>query len=528
MTVTSSPPRRSASAPTVDGGRALALAAVCIATLAITVDTTIMNITLPTLVRDMGAQTRDLQWIVDAYNISFAALVLAAGCLGDRYGRRNALVAGLATFAFASALGSQASSVGELVIARVAMGVGAAFVFPSTLSIISNLFVDRVSRSKAIGVWGATGGLGVALGPITGGWLLNHFWWGVSFLAMVPVAAVAIVLALRVIPPSRDPGAPRVDLPGLVLSSVAIGVLVWAIIEAPSAGWASRTTTAAATVVVVIGAIFVRHELRTREPMLDVQLFRNLRFTAASGSVAIAYFALFGFIFLITQYFQLVLEHSPLEAGVRQVPVAIAVVLGSLTGVRLAVHVGNNRTIAAGLTMLALAFAWASTASPVTPYVEIAAQMLLIGVGMGFTSAPATEAIMGAVPKAKAGIGSAVNDATRELGGTLGVAVVGSVFASLYAAAVSSIEHLPAAATTAIRGSYGAAAAVAARFAEAGDHDLAGRVVAGAEAGFFDGFQLGCLVAAAVALGGAVLAGFVLPAHPLQDEADDLDGRSGR
>lgn len=370
------------SAP--DHRPAFALGVVCLATLAITVDTTIMNITLPTLVRDMGASTKDLQWIVDAYNVSFAALVLAAGSIGDRYGRRGALVGGLALFALASAFGSQASSLAQLTGARVAMGVGAAFVFPSTLSIISNLFVDRAARAKAIGVWGATGGVGVALGPITGGWLLDHFWWGTSFLAMVPAAGLAMMLARRVIPETRDPAAPRLDVAGLSLSSVAIGVLVWAIIEAPTAGWTSLSTTTAVASAAVVGVVFVRHELRTRRPMLDVHLFRNARFTAASGSVAIAFFALFGFIFLITQYFQFVREYSPFEAGVRQVPVAIAIVAGSLTGVRLAVRIGNNSTIAGGLTILAAAFAWASTASPVTPYAEIAAQMILIGLGMGF------------------------------------------------------------------------------------------------------------------------------------------------
>lgn len=455
--------------------------------------------------------------------MSFAALVLAAGSLGDRYGRRNALVAGLAVFAMASAFGAQASSLGQLMGARVVMGVGAAFVFPSTLSIISNAFPERAARAKAIGLWGATGGLGVALGPIAGGWLLEHFWWGTSFLAMVPIAVLALVLALRIVPPSRDPGAPGLDVAGLLLSSLAIGGLVWTIIEAPAAGWTSPATLTTTAIASLVGSVFVRHELRTRRPMLDVQLFRNLRFTAASGAVAVAFFALFGFIFLITQYFQFMREYSPLEAGLRQVPVAVAVVIGSMTGVRLAVRIGNNRTIAGGLSLLAIAFAWASTASAATPYVEIAVQMVLIGVGMGFTSAPATEAIMGAVPNAKAGIGSAVNDATRELGGTLGVAVVGSVFASLYADSVRAVRGLPETAANAVEGSFGAATATAARIAEAGDGDLAAHMLARAQAGFFDGFQYGCLVAAGVALAGAVFAGLALPAQPLDERVPDVE-----
>jgi MFS family permease len=284
----------------------LVLATLSLAVFAISADTTIVNVALPSLVRSLNASTRDLQWIVDAYNLTFAAFVLAAGSLSDRYGRRGALLLGLAVFGSASTLAAFAPSTGSLITARAVMGLGAAVIFPATLSILTNVFVDRTARSRAIGVWGAATGLGVAFGPITGGWLLEHFWWGAVFLVMGPVAALTASLVIAWVPTSRDPSTPRIDVVGLITSTAAIGLLVYSIIEAPDRGWLST-----ATVVGLLGAVallggFAWWERRQDDPMLDVGLFRNLRFSAASGSVTVAYFALFGFIFMVTQYFQFV------------------------------------------------------------------------------------------------------------------------------------------------------------------------------------------------------------------------------
>lgn len=501
--------------------RPVILGALCLASFTINLDTTIVNVTLPTLVRELDATTRDLQWIVDAYNLVFAALVLAAGSLSDRWGRKGALLIGLGIFASASMVGALCQTPGQLIAVRAVMGIGAAVIFPTTLSIISNVFTERSDRARAIGIWGATTGLGVALGPITGGWLLEHFWWGSVFVGLVPVAAVVAVLVALVVPTSRDPRAPRLDLPGLATSTLAIGALVFTIIEAPEVGWTSVQTVGGFAAALALVVAFVAVERRTAEPMMDVGLFGNLRFTAASGAVMVAFFALFGFIFLVTQYFQFLKGYSPLETGLRTVPVALSIAVGSVLGTKLAVAIGNKVIVAGGLTFLAIAFTWVSTASTETPYLEIALQMVLLGLGMGLTSAPATEAIMGVVPKEKAGIGSAVNDATRELGGTLGVAVIGSTFASLYRAGLGPLPAgLPEEATEAINGGIGGAVIAAERIPVPA---LADQVVAAASTAFYDGFAAGCRVAAGVAAVGAVAVAVLLPARPRVEGGSALD-----
>ena len=334
-------------------------------------------------------------------------------------------------------------------------------IFPATLAIISNLYTERGERARAIGLWGAMTGLGVALGPITGGWLLEHFWWGSVFVAMAPVAAVTFLGGVLFVPTSRDPATPPVDVVGLALSTLAIGTLVFTIIEAPDRGWTAPATIVGFALAAAAAAVFVAWERRRVHPMLDVSLFRNLRFSAASGSIMVIFFALAGFIFLITQYFQFLKGYAPLSTGVRILPVAICIAIGSLVGVRLSVTVGNKAVVATGLALVGVSFAWVSTASTATPYIEIVGQMVLAGLGMGLTTAPATEAIMGVVPKEKAGVGSAVNDATRELGATLGVAIIGSVYASLYASGIQDAAgSLPAPALDTASDSIGAALTV--------------------------------------------------------------------
>jgi EmrB/QacA subfamily drug resistance transporter len=502
--------------------RTVVLVTLCLAAFTINLDTTIVNVTLPTLVRDLDASLRQLQWIVDSYNLVFAALVLAAGSISDRVGRKGALLTGLAIFAAGSLLAAGATSPGQLIALRGLIGVGAAIIFPTTLSILTNVFTERSERAKAIGLWGATVGVGVAAGPICGGWLLEHFWWGSVFLAVVPVAAVVAVMTALWVPTSRDPDAPRLDVVGLALSTATIGTLVFTIIEAPEVGWLAPRTLVSFAVVAGLLAGFVRWERHVAQPMLDVDLFRNLRFTAASGSVTISFFALFGFVFMVTQYFQFLKGYSPLSTGLRMLPVAVSVGAASILGTKLAVRLGNKAIVSAGLALMGIAFIWISTASVATPYLEIAAQMIVLGVGMGFTSAPATEAIMGVVPKEKAGIGSAINDATRELGGTLGVAVIGSVFASLYAARLALPRSLPPEAAHAARESVGGAFIAAQRVADAGLGSTAAQLRDVASRAFFDGFAVGCLVAAGVAVLGALAAAVLLPAHPT-DTSTELD-----
>jgi EmrB/QacA subfamily drug resistance transporter len=493
------------------------LVTLCLAALIINLDTTIVNVALPALVRQTGATTTDLQWVVDAYNLTFGALVLAAGSLADRLGRKGMLLAGLAVFGLSSLAGSFATSSGQLIAARAVMGLGAAMMFPSTLSLLTNVYTARRERALAIGVWGASAGVGIALGPIVGGWLLEQFWWGAIFVFMAPVAAVVAALVAWRVPTSRDPRTPPVDWRGFALSTAGMSLIVYGIIQAPGWGWASAATLGVLVAGIVLLGALVAAERATAAPMIDVQLFRNPRFTAASGAVAIAFFALLGFIFLMTQYFQIVRGYSPLGTGVRLLPVAVSVGVASVAGTRLAVRVGNKLIVGGGMALFCAALLWISFASKDTSYAIIATQMVVLGIGMGFTQAPATEAIMGAVPKQKAGIASAVNGATRLFGGTLGVAVIGSVAASLYTSRLTAL--LPAGlhgqAVTAAKGSVGGAAVAAQQLSQAGLAGPARALSDAAVAAFMHSLSGACLVAAGVAAAGVLLVALWLPARPL-------------
>ncbi len=480
-------------------------------------DGTIVNVALPSLAVELGASTRQLQWIVDAYLLVFTGLLLAAGGLGDRFGRRRALLGGLTLFGLTSALAGSAGSASQLIGGRALMGIGAALIFPATLAVLTNVFTDPGERAKAIGVWSGVSGLAVAAGPITGGWLLEHFWWGSVLYVNVPVTLLAIIGTLVLVPESRERDAPGLDVAGLVMSIATIGVLVYTIIEAPNWGWASTRTLAGFATAAVTGAAFVRWELRADHPMLPVRIFTNLRFSAASISITSAFFALFGFVFLVTQYFQLVRGYSPLEAGIRVLPVAIAVAVSSIIAPRVVERVGTKNVVVAGLALMSFGFAWISRVSLATSYLEIAGQMVFLGTGLGLTTAPATESIMGSLDVDKAGIGSAVNDTTRELGGTLGVAVVGSVFSSVYVAALAdspTFARLPVQAQRITEDSVGAAQLVAQRLGP-----LAGSYLTEVSDAFLAGFSVASMVVAAVAAAGSLFAWRFLPARAAGEPA---------
>ena len=483
------------------------LATVCLAALTINLDTTIVNVALPSLARELDAGTRDLLWVVDAYNLAFASLVLAMGSLSDRFGRRPALVIGLASFATSSGLAALVDSVGALIALRAVMGASAALIFPTTLSIIANAFTDRRQRATALGIWGAAVGMGVALGPITGGFLLEHFTWHSVFWALVPVGVVAIAMTLAFVPESRDPSVPPLDLPGLMTSVAALGTLTWTIIEAPEHGWSSPVTVGGFVAAAVLTALFILIERAAEHPMLDVTLFLDRRFSAACASVTIAFFALFGFIFLITQFFQFLRDYSALGTGVRILPVAVSIAVASVAGGQLAPRIGTKVVVGTGLGLLGSSFLWISALEVDVDYTTtIVPQMVLMGLGLGLITTPATESIMQVLPPARAGVGSAVNDATRELGGTLGVAVVGSLFSSLYGARLVELldGRLDPTTLEAARGSVG--------FTDA----LATQVPGGAEAmevAFMDGLSRGSLVIGLMCLVGSAFAWAVLPGN---------------
>jgi len=493
--------------------RWIALGILCLSLLLSVVDNTIVNVAIPTLNHDLGASTTQLQWIVDAYTLVFSALLLAMGHFGDRFGRKRALQLGLGLFAVTSGLAALATTSGQLIGARALMGIGAALIFPATLAILVNVFTEPKERAAAIGIWTAMVGVAVAIGPITGGLLLEHFWWGSIFVVNIPVALIAIALGVWLLPESRDQAVGAMDYRGLVLSVAGVGMMVWAIIEGPSWGWTSPVIIAALVCSVVLLTLFAFVERRMAHPLLDVQLFANARFTAASISVTTAFFALFGFIFLITQFLQLIQGFTALQAGIRTLPFAIATGVMSPVAIALMHRFGSKVIVAIGLLVMAAGFVLASTVKVDSPYVgTVLASMVIIAAGLGLATSPATESIMGALPPEQAGAGSAVNDTTREFGGTLGVAVVGSVFLSIYGAkAVDGYRSLglPKQFEVIVRESLGGGLAVAAHLPPAPSLALKHIV----QQAFIDGLARGSLVAAAVVLVGAVIAWKFLPAR---------------
>jgi len=496
----------------------------CLSLLVISLDNTILNVALPTLVTELSASSSQLQWIVDSYVLVFAGLLLTAGALSDRFGRRLGLFAGFAIFAVASAFAAWSSSPDQLIAWRAVMGIGGALIMPSTLSILTNVFPAH-ERPKAIAIWAMTAGLGVPIGPVVGGWLLQHFWWGSVFLINIPIVAAALVAGIFLVPESKDPHASPLDPGGALLSIAGLGTLIYAIIEAPSHGWTSIQTLVGFAVAAILLTAFVLWERRMEQPMLDMRLFRNMRFTGASIAISLVFFAMFGSLFSLTQYLQFVLGYDTLEAGIRVTPVALGIIIGAGGSTRLAAHLGTKIIVSWGLAVVAGGLALLSTVDSGSGYGLVATSLVILGYGMGTAMAPATEAIMGAVPKDHAGVGSAVNDATRQVGGALGVAILGSLLSTSYASSMEdATANLPAPAASAAGDSVGAAAQVAARLG--GPEGAA--LISSARTAFVDGMSTSLLVAAGFALTGALFAAIFLPSRaPKEDEMRDTHAEIG-
>jgi EmrB/QacA subfamily drug resistance transporter len=496
------------------------LAVLCLSLFVIVLDNSILNVALPTIVRELDATNSELQWIVDAYVLVFAGLLLTAGSLGDRFGRRGALQFGFVIFGLGSLLSALATAPPQLIATRAFMGVGGAFIMPATLSIITNVFPAH-ERGRAIGVWAGAAGLGV-LGPLVGGVLLEHFYWGSVFLVNLPVVAFSLIAGVFLIPTSRDPSTPPLDLVGAVLSITGLTALLYAIIEAPGYGWTDRRILVAFAIGGVLLVAFVLWEARAEYPMVNLDFFKNPRFTAASAAVTTLFFAMFGSLFLLTQYFQFVLGYSPLETGVRLVPWAAVMLVVSPNVPRLVERIGTKVVVTAGMALVSLGLLLLTQVDASSGYPEILWRMLVMAVGMALTMAPATESIMGSLPLAKAGVGSAINDTTRQVGAALGVAVVGSVATSIYGSHVSDTfagRPPSGAVANGIKDSLGFALSTAERLG--GDSGEA--LAVSARAAFVDGMHAGVAVAAAVALLGAVLALVWLPAWVRADDSSDQD-----
>jgi EmrB/QacA subfamily drug resistance transporter len=488
------------------------LAILCISIFLIVVDNLIVNVTIPTLARELGATTSGLQWIVDSYPLVFAGLLLACGGLGDRYGRKLVMQIGMVLFGLFSVWAAFTNTTGELITARALMGVGAALVFPGTLAILIDVFRDPIERAKAIGVWSAVSGAAVAFGPVTGGFLLEHFWWGSVFLVNVPIVIVALALQAAFVPESKDPNVGRLDFPGFFLSIAFVSLLVYTIIEGPHRGWGDGLTIAGFFGTALLVGLFIMRERATEHPLLDVRVFRDMRVTAATSSIFIAFFSLFGFTFLVTQYFQFVRGYDPLESGLHTLPFAVGAGITAPIAARLSIRFGPKRVVPIGLLFMGVSQLWASTFEVDTTYFgPIVGSMVLMACGLSLVTSPSSESVMGSLPREMAGVGSAINDTSREVGGTLGVAIIGSIFATTYGPKIVELLTplgLPDPAISAAEESVGAAFIVAER---AGSPTATTAIQNAASSSFLNGFQAACIAVGIVALLGALLALRFLP-----------------
>ncbi len=494
------------SAPAPDQKRWWTLVVLCLALLIVVIGNTVLNVTLPRLVDDLGATTTELQWIVASYALVFAGLLLTAGALGDRYGRKRALFVGMAIFAAGSITGIVATTPAHLIVARCVMGVGAAAIMPATLSILVNVF-PPYERARAIAVWAGVAGVGVAIGPVTGGWLLEHFWWGSVFSINLPLVVGTLVSGWYLIPDSKDPRGTRLDPVGAVLSVVGLTSLLYGIIEAPEHGWTDPMILGCFAVATVVLAGFAAWENHTAYPMLDLRFFQDRAFSAGSLAVTLNFFALFGAFFMLTQYLQFVHSYSPLEAGVRTLPNAVVMMLAAPQSAKVAERFGTKRTVGTALATVALGLLLLSQCRIGTPYAFIALGLCVTAAGMGLSMPPSTAAIMSGVPMAKAGVGSAVNDTTRELGGALGVAVLGSVLASHYTSSMASVvASLPDTAQPVALSSVGGAITIASGLGSAGV-----QLADAARTAFVHGMQLALQLGAVTALVASALVLKLMP-----------------
>jgi EmrB/QacA subfamily drug resistance transporter len=421
------------------------LATMTVCLLVVIMGNTTLNVAIPTLQRELGASQGELQWAIDAYILVFAGLLFSWGVIGDRIGRRRVLLIGLSVYTAGSLLGAFSSSPGELIAWRAVMGIGGAAVQPTTLAVLTNVFPPG-ERGRAIGVWAGAGGIAVAVGPLASGAVLENFWWGAIFLIAVPVALLGIVATLLVVPESRDPSPGRLDVPGVLLSVLALAGLVYGIIHGGSgAGWGSPGVLVPLLGGLALLALFVWLQRRSAHPALDVTLFRNPAFSAAAAALGLNFFALMGATFYLVYYLQGVLAYGPLASGAALIPMALGMAVMAPGSSRLAERVGAKAVVGTGSGLLTAAVCGFQLLDETSPLVLLLVVLSVQGLGMGTVMAPTTESIMSVIPRHKAGAGAAVNNSVRQVGGALGVAILGSLLANAYAARLGdAVDALPA------------------------------------------------------------------------------------
>jgi EmrB/QacA subfamily drug resistance transporter len=424
--------------------RWLILGVICLAQLTVLLDNTVLNVAIPSLTRELHAATSDIQWMINAYSLVQSGLLLTAGSAADRYGRKKLLIAGLALFGIGSLTAGLSHSAGQLIAARAGMGIGGALLVTTTLAVAMQIFTPE-EQPRAIGIWSAVNALGFATGPLIGGFLLGHFWWGSMFLVNIPVAALALVAVVALVPESKNPRGDRPDLLGALLSTVGMAAVVFAIISGPVHGWTSPRVLATAAVAVLVLGAFARWESRVEEPMLDLHFFRDRRFTGAVAGAVLLSFGMTGSLFLLTQHLQFVLGYAPLEAGLRTAPLALTVVLLNFTGVaaKWSTRLGTPVSIALGMVLMAAGLVTIAEIDT-DGYAGTLLGLLLIGAGCAIANPAMAHAIMGAIPPEKAGVGAGINGTLAEFGNGLGVAVLGAVLSSSVASGASLSSGLGA------------------------------------------------------------------------------------
>lgn len=496
-TVTSPPAQSQSAARAVRSGAVTAV--VCLALAAVVAAMSSLNVALPGIARATHASQTQLAWIIDAYSLVFASLLLPAGALGDRYGRRRALLAGLAIFGAGSAVAMTASSAGELIGLRAVLGLGASLVMPATLSTITGTFAAG-QRTRAVSVWAAVAGGAAVLGILTSGILLEVWSWPSVFGLNVVLAAIAIAGTIWFVPESADASTPRLDVSGAVLAVIGLVALVYSIIQAPSQGWLSARTLAGLAAGVAVLAGFVAWELRRHNPLLDPRVFARRALAAGSLSVFVQFFGLFGFIFIVLQYLQLIRGDSGLISAVSMLPMAAALMPSARLAPALVARLGARTVCAGGLALIAAAMIVLSRLTPASGYWLLAAGLVPLGVGMGLAMTPATSGITSALPPARQGVASALNDLSREVGGAVGIATLASILTASYQSHLH-LAHLPAADVAMARSSV----AVAVR--------LGGAAATQADSAFADGLRLALLVSAGIVLAAAVAVALLLGEH---------------
>lgn len=479
---------------------------------------TTMNVALPTMAEALRLSSSSQQWVVDAYSLVFAGLLFTAGALGDRFGRKNFLLIGLAIFGLASVYATFfADTGGEVIATRALMGAGGALVMPTTLSILVNAF-PSAERPKAIAVWSGIAGAGGAVGLLLGGWLVEHFWWGSTFALNIPIAIAAVVIGAWLLPETKDPSSTPIDIGGAILSALGLGVLVYGLIEGPHWGWTSMQTlgTIAAGLVVLAG--FVAYELRVAHPLLDMRLFRDRRFSVSSAGVTLIFLVMFGFFFIGVQFMQIVLAYSPFESGIRMLPFIAVMIPASVTAPRLVARFGTRLVASGGMVIVAVAMMLLAALTADSGYGELVVAMSVMAVGLGLTATPMTNLIMSSVPRSHAGVGSAMNDTTREVGTTLGVAILGSVLSSAYVSHLPrEIGMLPAEAAGLVRDSIGGAYYVAGQIGGS----IGQQLTEAATGAWMQGTRLAFHVGAGIAVLAAVISFLFLSRDDLDIEGPD-------